>query len=237
MTTTVDRESATARFWEDERRTEEGLARMRAKIGGLSCSLCSGAIERSLGRKPGVGNVAVSLVHEQALIDYDPERVSSEQILKALHRIGFAVADPRKARDLDAEAGQFARQGRRVRAMAVLGTAAVALMLWEMAGGAPGWVAWAEGVLAGVAVFTVVRHVALLRRVLNRRVMMASALGGLGGGVLGLAARPDGYPTAGFFAASVLVVAYRLPRVLGVAVAAGAYPKLTVGEEVDRPAA
>ena len=54
-------------LWAVEPSGIEGQARIRARIAGLHCSLCTGTIEKALGRMPGVQQVAVSLTHEQAL--------------------------------------------------------------------------------------------------------------------------------------------------------------------------
>jgi Cu+-exporting ATPase len=67
-------------LWASEPSTVAGQARIRARIAGLHCSLCTGTIEKALGRMDGVGQVAVSLTHEQALVDYDPRVVAPEQI-------------------------------------------------------------------------------------------------------------------------------------------------------------
>ena len=53
------------RPWTEEPSPNAGRKRIRARIGGLHCSLCTGTIERALGRMPGVVSVAVSLTHEQ----------------------------------------------------------------------------------------------------------------------------------------------------------------------------
>lgn len=68
-------------LWAAEPSSTPGQQRIRARIAGLHCSLCTGTIEKALGRMDGVGTVAVSLTHEQALVDYDPSRVSPEKIL------------------------------------------------------------------------------------------------------------------------------------------------------------
>ena len=120
MSATVEREPAAAPFWEDEGRTDEGLARVRAKIGGLHCSLCTGTIEKALGRQPGVQKVAVSLTHEQALIEYDPERASAEQLIGTLRDIGYTVWDPRKTRSFEEEEAELVHEGRRLLAMVAL---------------------------------------------------------------------------------------------------------------------
>jgi hypothetical protein len=47
--------TATPQFWSEEPSKTPGRRRIRARIGGLHCSLCTGRIERALGRKRGVG--------------------------------------------------------------------------------------------------------------------------------------------------------------------------------------
>src|SRR5260370_40064987 len=85
----------------------EGRARIRARIAGLHCSLCTGTIEKALGRMDGVGQVAVSLTHEQALVDYDPDVVAPETILGTLRAIGYELYDPRKRRPFEAVEAQL----------------------------------------------------------------------------------------------------------------------------------
>ena len=55
--------------WSEEPATRPDRRKIRARIGGLHCSLCTGTIEKALGRLPGVDKVAVSLTHEQALVE------------------------------------------------------------------------------------------------------------------------------------------------------------------------
>jgi len=84
-------------LWTEEPGTE-GHARMRARIAGLHCSLCTGTIEKAVGRLDGVDKVAVSLTHDQALIDYEPSRIRPEEIAGTLRDIGYDLYDPRKLR-------------------------------------------------------------------------------------------------------------------------------------------
>jgi cation transport ATPase len=86
----------TPRFWSEEPAKTPGHRRIRAHIGGLHCSLCTGTIEKALGRRPGVDKVAVSLTHEQALIEYDPTVTRAEDLLQTLKDIGYTISDPRK---------------------------------------------------------------------------------------------------------------------------------------------
>lgn len=63
---------STSDLWSEEPSARPDRRKIRARIGGLHCSLCTGTIEKALGRMPGVDKVAVSLTHEQALVEYDP---------------------------------------------------------------------------------------------------------------------------------------------------------------------
>jgi len=100
---------------------------MRMRIGGLHCSLCTGTIEKALGRKPGVDKVAVSLTHEQALIEYDPSVVQPEELAQALKEIGYTVSDPRKLRPYDEEERALVRE--RGRFLTALGMSIAAMGL------------------------------------------------------------------------------------------------------------
>ncbi len=94
---------AAEHFWSEEASSTPGRRRIRARIGGLHCSLCTGTIEKALSRRPGVSKVAVSLTHEQALIEYDPRVGRAEDLLQTLQDIGYTVSDPRKLRPFDEE--------------------------------------------------------------------------------------------------------------------------------------
>jgi heavy metal translocating P-type ATPase len=205
---------ADAGFWEDESTTPEGHARLRAKVGGMHCSLCTGIIERTLRKQPGVHKVSVSLPHEQALIEYDRERVRAEQLLGTLRDLGFTVGERRAAHGSQEDTSALVSEGRRLLALFALSAVTVPLMLLEMWNPVGDWVGW---VLGAFAILTFVLAPQLLVMTLESRqrgllsqapVVRASALGGLVGGVIGLVFRPEQYPTGGFFAVTVLVVAY-----------------------------
>src|SRR5574337_206138 len=119
MSTATTVESA-QRFWNEEPSKLPGRRRIRAHIGGLHCSLCTGTIEKALGRRPGVEKVAVSLTHEQALIEYDPGVARAEDLLQTLKDIGYTVSDPRKLRPFEEEERALVRErGRFLSALAM----------------------------------------------------------------------------------------------------------------------
>ena len=116
------------RFWSEEPSSRPGRRRIRARIGGLHCSLCTGTIEKALGKRPGVDKVAVSLTHEQALIEYDPSVARAEDLLQTLKDIGYTISDPRKLRPFEEEEAALVREGRRFVAAVGCSLAAIALV-------------------------------------------------------------------------------------------------------------
>jgi heavy metal translocating P-type ATPase len=118
---------------------EEGVApggrsRFLARIAGLHCSLCTGTIEKAIGRLPGVAKVGVSLTHEQALVEYDPRLVSPRDLLATLKDIGYTIWDPRKLRPYEEEEAELVREGKRLLGAIGFSLAAILLMLQPRGG-------------------------------------------------------------------------------------------------------
>ena len=264
IATTVE---SVPRYWSEEPSNRPDRARIRARIGGLHCSLCTGTIEKALGRRPGVDKVAVSLTHEQALIEYDPQVARPEELLQTLKDIGYTISDPRKLRPFEEEEAALVREGRRFIGAIGFSLAAIALVanpigFWSTLlaavvfaslvaflfvvltprgigtaiGGAiglcvfgaalyysrsQGWLVpatpWLTGAFALILVFGIGNHIlvmaiqALRRGILNQHVLLEiGAFAGIAGGLIGLILHPVGYPTASFFAVSVMVATYHI---------------------------
>ncbi len=265
---TAPADSGTEQLWAEEPSHLAGHARIRARIAGLHCSLCTGTIEKALGRQAGVDQVAVSLTHEQALVDYDSALIAPEDILATLRDIGYDLYDPRKLRPFEDEEADLVREGKRLLAAVAASLAAIALILevsgiWSVlvpasvvalmvpvsyaivrpAGRtraalgalliiAPAALAytaretgligdtaagWITGALALAVVFGVAPHIlrmayqAARRRILNQHVLLeVGAFAGIAGGVIGLTNLLPDYPTAPFFAVTVLVANYHI---------------------------
>jgi Cu+-exporting ATPase len=216
---------------------------------------------------PGVENVAVSLTHEQALVEYDPALARPEQLLQTLRDIGYTISDPRKLRGFEEEERDLVREARRFVVAVALSVASIPIIadpavgwigflpalvclslgvfvflvlrssgLWPALGAAGGLTVmaltllylnlqgylaevapWLTGALALVLVFGVGRHIlhmafqALRRGILNQHVLLEiGAFAGIAGGVIGLILDRPGYPTAPFFAVSVMVGTYHI---------------------------
>ncbi len=256
-----------AALWSEEPSRERGLHRVRAHIGGLHCSLCTGTIEKALGRQAGVHKVSVSLTHEQALVEFDPAVVEASQLMGTLTDIGYTISDPRKVEPFEQQERALARERNRflvplAASLAAIGLIANPASAWTLAlsafvfasliafafavlknrgalvavGGAaamaaPGvalfllrldgvlgpLTAWLTGTLALALIFGLGGHIlrmgfqALRCGILNQHVLVeVGAFAGLVGGVIGLALRLPGYPTAPFFAVSVLILTYHI---------------------------
>src|SRR5713101_5371255 len=253
--------------WSEEPSARPDRRKIRARIGGLHCSLCTGTIEKALIRLPGVDKVAVSLTHEQALVEYDPAIARPAQLLQTLRDIGYTISDPRKLRAFEDEERDLVREARRFVVAVALSVAAIPIIadpavgwigflpalvclslggfvflvlrstgLWAAIGAAGGLTImaltllylnlqgyltnaapWLTGALALVLVFGVGRHIlfmavqALRRGIFNQHVLLEiGAFAGIAGGIIGLVLNRPGYPTAPFFAVSVMVGTYHI---------------------------
>lgn len=155
----------------------------------------------------------VSIAHEEALVEYEPDRLSADAISRALEDIGFRVRPPDEASRVQEEEVELRRaRGLAWWAAALLGLAS-ALMLASALWGPSRPRALAMG---GVALFAalgpgrwVLRNAwqAVRRGILNQDVLAAaSALAGVAGGTVGLVF--PGFPPGEFFGAAVFVFAF-----------------------------
>src|SRR5919198_2668107 len=140
--------TAAAPYWAEQLR--DGRARFRAKIGGLHCSLCTGTIEKALGQHPGVQKVAVSLTHEQALVDYDSTVVKPEELFDTLKDLGYTIWDPRKLRPFEEEEADLVREGKRL-----LGAIGFSLITIALIFQAQGWWSVLVPTVVGLSLATV----------------------------------------------------------------------------------
>lgn len=182
MNTATTIESA-PHFWSEEPSKIPGRRRIRAHIGGLHCSLCTGTIERALGRLPGVDKVAVSLTHEQALIEYDPSVARAEDLLQTLKDIGYTISDPRKVRPFEEEERALVRERGRFLTALTMSIAAMGLA------GYPVSSAWFWLCVFSIASLVVFSFVVLRAYGLERALTGSALLGAMGATVYALQLR------------------------------------------------
>jgi len=66
-------------------------SRVVFRVKEISCSTCSLAIEKQVKKMEGVKDVRTSIMLDKVFIDYDPSRVSLDEIIKAVDRTGYGT--------------------------------------------------------------------------------------------------------------------------------------------------
>ncbi len=201
--TTEDQSAAPG--WLDETIGPDGLARFRARIGGLHCSLCTGTLEKALGRRPGVAKVAVSLTHEQALVEYDPTQMRPQDLVDTLRDIGYTARDPAKVRPYEEEEAELVREGRRLLWGVALSLETISVLM----SAAGVWFICAAVALS----FLVVAYLLLRPRGLTTAVGGTAALAAVSAGTLALEISGAIEPAVPWIVASfALVMVFGLAR-------------------------
>ncbi|MFQ5690837.1 MAG: heavy metal translocating P-type ATPase [Gemmatimonadota bacterium] len=188
--------------------------KLQLRVGGMSCSFCQESIRRAYHGTEGVRNVAVSLAHEEALIEYEPERIDEAGVKEVLRSLGYSVRDPNRVRAYEERTEELRRERRRLVASASLSALALALMVAMWLGLRLPWLRAAQGAIAAVTLLVVGRRVlgmawaALRRRIFNQHVLLA--FGAVGAFLAGLWGFEDPAFPADFFVASTLLMTYHL---------------------------
>ncbi len=195
---------------------EASPVKYQCKIGGMHCSFCASSITKAISTLPGVENVGVSLAHEEALVQYDPNKVEPWQIEEAFRSLGYTVRDPKKVRSFEEEDREVRRERNRLLGSAVLTFAALGLMSLMWLGLKQPWFPFAMIGLAfgnvfgfGLPIFRMAFQ-SVRRGILNQHVLMElAALGGMVGGFIGLFFFKN-FPAPDFFAIAIFITSYHL---------------------------
>jgi len=213
----------------------QAIETLQVKIGGMSCSFCTETIRKAFGRMDGVGEVHVSLSHEEALIRYDPQKITPTVLRDTLRSLGYTVRDPRRVRSFEEQEEELRTERRRLLLAGVFTAISAGLML----------LMWLKPVLGPVealvprailqplmlvvmpllAVATVfgpglyilkMAYHSLRRGILNQHVLLElGAFAGLIGGALGLIGRwlevpALQFPVGDFFAVATFITTYHI---------------------------
>lgn len=60
-------------------------------VDGMTCSACSAAIERNLPKAEGVIRASVNLATEKLTVEYDEEKITMEDIIARVDKLGYTV--------------------------------------------------------------------------------------------------------------------------------------------------
>jgi copper chaperone CopZ len=62
-------------------------------VQGMTCMGCVNTVANMIRRQPGVAHVDVSLEPGAATVQYDDARISPEQLILAVQRVGYAMTE------------------------------------------------------------------------------------------------------------------------------------------------
>lgn len=88
------------------------LKTMKLDITGMSCASCVSSVEKAVKKLPGIDQVAVNLLLNNAVVVYDPALVKSFDILKAIDDAGYhgAISQEKLSDDSDVQVKQAKRE-------------------------------------------------------------------------------------------------------------------------------
>lgn len=180
------------------------------------CSFCSQTIEKGLMRTPGVKKVNVSLAHEEALIEHDPEQIEASKIKKILRGLGYTISDPRKIHDFEEEDRLLKRELQRMIFGWFFAIAATIFMVLNWLDISIPYQKWIMLAMATITVFGGGAHIlhmsfmALRRWIFNQHVLLTfGALGAYAAGIVGFFySIPDFFPPAIYLTAFHLLSGY-----------------------------
>src|SRR5882724_86423 len=68
-------------------------------VTGMTCAACSGRVQRSLERTPGVSSASVNLMTGDATVAFDPGAIRPERLVEVIRDTGYGADLPAQARD------------------------------------------------------------------------------------------------------------------------------------------
>lgn len=76
---------------------EPPTERVVIAIEGMHCDGCAAGVKAMLKRTPGVIAVEVSYKEKQAVVDYDSQKTTSQQIVDAISKLGYRASVKNKS--------------------------------------------------------------------------------------------------------------------------------------------
>jgi Cu+-exporting ATPase len=71
----------------------EGKARGVFRILNMDCTSCTRAISRTLYKLDGVIDVSFNYITDKIYVEYDPEKVTMDDVKKTVKKIGFKIIE------------------------------------------------------------------------------------------------------------------------------------------------
>lgn len=77
--------------------TAAGSATVSLHVEGMTCASCRVAVRTALSKLDGVKDARVDVDRKSAAIDFDPTRVTPQQMVDAVNRLGYQARLPAKS--------------------------------------------------------------------------------------------------------------------------------------------
>lgn len=71
-----------------------GLSQVTITVEGMVCPACPRAVKAALERLPGIAEVDVNFQKKEAVVEYDPQRISPQRIVEVINTLGFRATLP-----------------------------------------------------------------------------------------------------------------------------------------------
>ncbi len=133
---------------------DKALSKFYVKIGGMSCSFCVESIKKAYSRLDGVKSVNVSLSHEEALITYDPSKVSKGVLEKTLTDLGYTIRDSRRVKAIEEQEKELYTAKKYLIVTGTFTLISLIFMILMWTGIRHAWFKWIMLTLATVTMFS-----------------------------------------------------------------------------------
>jgi copper chaperone len=67
---------------------------VRIPVEGMICTVCAGNVKKVLKAVPGVQDAEISLEQREAVVHYSDGKVSPQQLVSAINRLGYKAGTP-----------------------------------------------------------------------------------------------------------------------------------------------
>ena len=116
-------------------------------VSGMTCGSCAARVEKILGRQEGVERAGVNFVTERATVVFDPSRVSVDDLVAAVGRIGYGLAPVAPSAGADGAGAEAALERMWLRRVLVAWPLGVVVLVLSLARMHEPWARWSAFVL------------------------------------------------------------------------------------------
>ncbi len=189
--------------------------KIQLKLGGLSCSFCASTLERAFRKKEGVKKATISLAHNEILVEYEPEKLTPNNIKNTIKQLGYTIRNSDKLKAFEEQEQEIKLKRSKLIFAAFFTAAALLIMSAMWLGFTQIWFVWIMIILSIATVFgpglfiLKMAFQSLRRGILNQHVLLeCGAFSGLIGGTIGFFSKQ--FPGIEFFAVSVFITTYHI---------------------------